>query len=60
MWADRILNSAIARQLTGSGLAAEAELEDISDAWRQWAADPDGWISVVHGEIICRVPPAAP
>lgn len=59
MWADRILNSAIARQLAGSGLASPAELEEISDAWKEWAADEDGWISILHGEIIYRVPPAA-
>jgi SAM-dependent methyltransferase len=55
MWADRILNSAIAPQLTGSGMATSAELQEISDAWRAWAADGDGWISIPHGEIICRV-----
>lgn len=55
MWADRILHSAIADQLTGSGLAAEAELHEISDAWTEWAADEDGWISLLHGEILVRV-----
>ncbi len=38
-----------------SGLAAAAELEGIADAWREWAAHPDGWISVLHGEILIRV-----
>ena len=23
-------------------------------AWRTWAAAPDGWFSVLHGEILCR------
>lgn len=55
MWADRMLNSAIATQLTESGLADRAELERISAAWREWAADEDGWLSVVHGELVCRV-----
>jgi SAM-dependent methyltransferase len=55
MWADRILDSAITRQLTESGLATDAVLHEISDAWREWAADGDGWISILHGEIICRV-----
>ena len=55
MWAERIVNSAIARQLAGSGLATTAELERISAGWRQWAADADGWISILHGELICRV-----
>ena len=28
--------------------------EEISAAWLQWAAAPDGWIAIPHGEIICR------
>lgn len=54
MWADRILHSALAHQLLGSGQATSAELEEISTAWRSWAAAPDGWLAIPHGEIICR------
>lgn len=56
MWADRILHSAIATQLTQANLATAAQLQEISDAWRTWAADPDGWISIPHGELLYRVP----
>ncbi|MFT4305531.1 MAG: methyltransferase domain-containing protein [Microbacterium sp.] len=55
MWADRILTSAIGRQLTASGDATQADLRAISDAWKGWAASDDGWFSVLHGEIIARV-----
>lgn len=55
MWADRIVNSAIARQITDSGLATQMELQEISKAWTKWATDDDGWFSILHGEIICRV-----
>jgi hypothetical protein len=55
MWADRITGSAIATQLLNSGLAGREELDEIATAWRDWAADPDGWISVLHGEILIRV-----
>lgn len=55
MWADRMLTSAIAAQLTTSGRASEADLHAISDAWKQWAVADDGWFSVLHGEIIVRV-----
>lgn len=54
MWADRILHSALARQLTDSGMATAAELTEISAAWRQWAAAPNGWLAIPHGEILCR------
>jgi ubiquinone/menaquinone biosynthesis C-methylase UbiE len=54
MWADRILHSDLARQLLSSGLAAQADLERISGAWREWAAAGDGWLSILHGEILCR------
>lgn len=54
MWADRILESALARQLTASGMATAADLQRISAAWREWAADGDGWYLVPHGEILCR------
>jgi len=54
MWAERIVNSAIAEQLLGSGAASRADLERIADGWRSWAAHPDGWFVVLHGEILCR------
>ncbi len=55
MWADRIVGSALGEQLLREGRATPEELGRISDAWRRWAADPDGWFSVHHGEILCRV-----
>jgi len=54
MWADRILESAMATQAVESGAATQADLEEMAQGWRRWAADPDGWISLLHGEILCR------
>lgn len=54
MWAERIVESALARQLVDTGMATTAELDDIAAAWRDWAAAPDGWIGIPHGEILCR------
>ena len=54
MWAVRILESSLARQLVTDGDATRSELEAISTAWGVWAEDPDGWFSVLHGEIIAR------
>lgn len=56
MWSDRMLNSAITGQLMTAGLADHNELREISEAWKQWAADDDGWFSVLHGELIYRIP----
>ncbi|WP_417510304.1 class I SAM-dependent methyltransferase [Microbacterium sp.] len=54
MWADRILESALARQLVDSSMATRADLTRISGAWRTWADDGDGWFLLPHGEILCR------
>ena len=54
MWADRILESAMARQLVDSGLATLDDLRRISAGWLRWAEAEDGWLSLLHGEILCR------
>ncbi|KNY07783.1 class I SAM-dependent methyltransferase [Microbacterium sp. GCS4] len=54
MWADRILESALTRQLLDGEMASRTDLQEISDAWRRWADDGDGWFLVPHGEIIAR------
>lgn len=55
MWADRITGSAIAEQLLTDGLATQDELHAVAAAWQNWAAHPDSWISILHGEILIRV-----
>jgi SAM-dependent methyltransferase len=55
MWAERILQSAIAEQLLGSGAADQAKLRSISQAWRSWADHPDGCLALLHSQILCRV-----
>jgi SAM-dependent methyltransferase len=55
MWADRILQSDLARTAVDTGAATEAGLRRISGAWRRWAAADDGWMSLLHGELICVV-----
>ena len=52
MWADRILKSDLARQARAEG----ADLESISAAWQTWAAHPDGWMSLLHGELLWQKP----
>jgi ubiquinone/menaquinone biosynthesis C-methylase UbiE len=54
LWADRMTTSAIAEQAERDKFATRTVLEDMAAAWRAWAADPDGWFAVLHGELICR------
>ncbi|MFJ2029988.1 class I SAM-dependent methyltransferase [Streptosporangium sp. NPDC087985] len=54
MWAERVLKSDMARQALASGAATEDDLRRISDGWRAWATEPDGWLSLLHGELLCR------
>ncbi|MFC1414834.1 class I SAM-dependent methyltransferase [Streptacidiphilus sp. N1-12] len=54
MWAERITDSAIAGQAVERGFADRDELRRISEGWQRWAADPDGWFSVLHGELLGR------
>lgn len=55
LWADRTVASAYAGRAVGGGHATDAELRSISDAWRDWGTREDGWFSMLHGEILCRV-----
>jgi hypothetical protein len=54
LWADRITGSALAAQLREQGLAGDDQLDAIAAAWRRWAAAPDGWFTVLHGEVVCK------
>jgi len=53
LWADRIRQSEMAATALRTGAATEDDLRRIADGWRAWAADPDGWMSLLHGELIC-------
>jgi ubiquinone/menaquinone biosynthesis C-methylase UbiE len=55
LWADRVTESALGEQAVEQGRATRADLAAMADAWHRWAADPDAWFAVLHGEIICRV-----
>jgi SAM-dependent methyltransferase len=56
LWADRTVDSAYAASAVGGGHATAADLRAIADGWRSWAGHQDGWFSVVHGEVLCRLP----
>jgi ubiquinone/menaquinone biosynthesis C-methylase UbiE len=54
MWEDRVLQSAFAADALGKGIATQDDLEEVAAAWREWTADPAGWLSMTHGEILGR------
>jgi SAM-dependent methyltransferase len=54
MWADRIRDSAIAKQALEGGYATRDQLERIAAAWQAWAQAPDGFLSILHGELIAQ------
>jgi SAM-dependent methyltransferase len=54
MWADRIRDSGIAKQAIKTGYATRDQLDRIAAAWQAWAEAPDGFLSILHGELIAR------
>jgi ubiquinone/menaquinone biosynthesis C-methylase UbiE len=54
-WAGRATASSFAEQALAYGLAGWAELEEVAAAWLRWAASDDGWLGMVHGELLIRV-----
>jgi len=54
LWAERITKSAIATQAIREARSTQEELAAIAEAWRAWAATGDGWLAMIHGELICE------
>ena len=54
-WAGRATASSFAEQAVAYGLATPAELEEIAAAWRRWRDADDGWLGMLHGELLIRV-----
>lgn len=55
-WAGRATASAFAEQAVASGAASREQLEEVAAAWLRWAAADDGWIALLHGELLVRLP----
>ena len=54
LWAERAVASSFADQAVEYGLSTTDELEQISHAWRDWAATDAGHIVIVHGEVLAH------
>lgn len=52
LWADRIVDSSIAREAVARGAATPSDLTRLREAWLEWGEHRDGWFVVVHGEIL--------
>jgi SAM-dependent methyltransferase len=52
LWAERVIWSSFADQAIGYGVTDHAELVEIADPWRSWAAAPDAVFAMLHGELI--------
>ena len=55
LWADRVLDSALAAQAVEYGLSSEVELSQISQAWRLWIDQPGAFFGVPNVELIITV-----
>jgi SAM-dependent methyltransferase len=54
LWADRVTESAFAVSAIEYGHATLDGLHRMAQAWREWAAAPDGWLSMTHAEVLAR------
>ena len=53
LWADRTTKSSTAEQYVAKGIATEAGLQTIAEAWHSWSRHPDAIFIVGHGELVC-------
>jgi SAM-dependent methyltransferase len=53
-WAERLTESPFGDRAVEVGFATRSDLDRLAQSWRQWAASPDGWFSIPHGEILCE------
>ncbi len=54
-WALRATASSFAEQAVSYELAIPADLDEIASAWLRWAAADDGWLGMMHGELLIHV-----
>lgn len=55
-WTGRALHSDFAKQFLTHGFGTQADLEEISAAWKDWATKEDIFIVIPNGEILYKVP----
>lgn len=55
MWVDRLMNSSLRQNAIDGCFATQEDIDRFVQGWREWAVDEDGWYTMTHGEILCRV-----
>ena len=52
-WAERTEASTLTGRLRADGVD-EARIARMAGAWRSWAAAPDAWMTMTHGEVLAH------
>ncbi|WP_432564687.1 methyltransferase domain-containing protein [Kineococcus sp. SYSU DK003] len=52
-WAERVEASTLTERLRAGGVEQDG-IEAMAADWRAWTQHPDGWMTMVHGELLCR------
>lgn len=52
-WAERVEASTLTGRLRAGG-CREEDVAAMAAAWRAWTAHEDGWMAMVHGELLAR------
>jgi len=55
LWASRVSETAFADQAVEQGRATREDLARLAAAWLEWGQSEDGWFTIPHGEVLCRV-----
>jgi SAM-dependent methyltransferase len=53
-WADRVLNSNLGKHAVEYGIASRTELEEVAQAWREWAAKPGAFFALIQVAALGR------
>ncbi len=53
-WAERMRASSVGEQAVDGGHCSRADLDAMAAAFTDWAAHPDAWFAVLHGEVLAR------
>ena len=51
-WAERILHSNLATRALEQGISTQAELEEVSAAWKSWTTEPNAFFAFTQVEVI--------